>query len=379
MATNKPKAAKVPANIADDVISDIEFSEIVDPENIALDRAIRSFGDAAGAVNVYRQGPGGHRDIVFLFSSLPTEWLTDGPAKIQREYGGGTFRIHMQDSGGQMKINTALKIESLPKKEMPQIVAASGNEGIMAAIHAMTNSIGELAKVVMANRVEPVSPLQTLDGIRAVAEMFRPAQMVSNAPPVPDFMTVIGAAKTLIEISKGMGPELPEGTNAADAALLKGIDLFGKMVDHGRNQQTMQNAQPKQIAAVSANPVAENKQEEVPETLTQEEAEMLIALKVQLKMANRAAESGADPEEFAEDSYGMMPDDMFAQLLHEQWFDALCNVNADCAGYKEWYGKARNKLLAMAREDKILTDAENPVSVPPLPEKSTETNGDTHT
>ena len=79
-------------------------------------------------------------------------------------------------------------------------------------------------------------------------------------------------------------------------------------------------------------------------------------IKMYLKLANYAAKTGQTPDEFAEENYTRIPDNMFELFATDpQWFQYLTNFVPECANFRGWYEQVRNRLIALAKEDGLLT------------------------
>ncbi len=349
------------------VLTDIPLDQLTDPESVAIDRAIKQLGDASASVNIYRQGPSGYRDLTFLFCCLPSEWVADGLPKLQREYGKGIYRIHVQDDGGAMKVNKAIAVEALPNSQKPAAVAASAPSGELALILA---SIAETNKNIaaMVDTVRNAKPMDTLKDVVGMVKMLMPASN-PTATPLQSVQDGLAMAQSLLGVAKSL--QLPSAPAAVDhdgkidvggRAIDRGIDLITRMFEQSaaanvapapRQPKAVQRREPQQPQQIQPQQTGDD--------MTAEDRETLEMIALQLKIANRAAAKGTDAADFAESAYALIPEDVIqAMATDAQWFAYLTNVVPECAPHREWYERVRARVLELATEDGVLTVGQQP-------------------
>jgi hypothetical protein len=355
MAKSKKEST---VEIVDGAVTDVPIEEMVNPETIAIAHAMEQLADNTASVSVYRQGPLGYKDVVFLFHCLPSEWIANGLQRLQKEYGSGTYRVHVQSEDGRIVINRAVKIEALPKAEtVAQPVAVAQDAGLITsitlALAEISKGMQSLAQMIHNQRPDP---MQTLEGIKAVAEIVRPpAQPVA---PATGFREMLDGATALLNLTRSMQPTPPANgeTSASDLALTKGIDLVGKMFEqHLTKQPQPQADQPAQ--ALPQPQIEQPKGDNMPPNLTPQQQSQLRVIRLQLQMANESASSGVDPKEFAKEAYQMIPDEVIAMLANDsQWFETIVQNVPECANFKPWYEMVRTEIVQYATEDGLLSD-----------------------
>lgn len=363
MAKAKPDTTKT--RVAEDVLTDIPIGEIVDPEMIAIETAIRTHGDTGASVTVFRQGPGGYRDLTFLFRCLPSEWLDSGLVRLQSDYGKGTYRLHMQDDSGQMVLNKGIPVEALPRKtDAP--VASAASAAVVSTDPAML-MLGELTRsvsaLVDAMRVQnsPSSGLQQLKEMAGVMKLMMPSQITQGDPVERAFSML----RTVMDITKSMTPAVARdadgNTDVGGLAMVKGLNLLEQMFTRaiagnaGGAAEVLPEANPKAITLQTNDGAV---------ILTDEQAADMEMLRIQLRLANAKAKAGASAVEYAESVYELVPDEVLTTLATDtQWFEKLCVAEPKCRPFKEWYETLRARVVAMAVEDGILTADGQPVTV----------------
>jgi hypothetical protein len=286
-----------------------------DPDSYDLEQIAKTFGSGAYRVKVYVRNPDGRKPClankIFFWKLSPAD---------------------------ERKIKEAVEapIEAKP-------AAQSGND-LREMFTGLATMMQENTKqMIEALRTRETNPMQTLEGIKQLAEIMRPASAAPVAPGM-DIMSTLAVATKLIDLSKGMNPAPllnADGEVSSGAVLMKALDVFG---------QTIAKAQSAQAPGAVEQPAPES-----PQTITvsqQEVDEMNLMFKMQLKMANAKAANGADPEEVANEVWDYAPDDVLNALLTDPlWFAKLCEIEPECAKYQVWYESVRGHLIRFDAED----------------------------
>lgn len=329
---------------------------------------------------VYRIVDEGTKPDAFLFKCKPEDF---DPELIGRRYGTGTYRIkiYVKDEdhpngvirgGGIFPIEMPSGYKPEPLAAPPSASASLGALGepstfermflqMMAEGQKRTEDL--LGAIAKARDVAPPDPLAMMRQVGEVMKSLIP-------PPAPvaagagggDFMTIVNAAKTLLDISKGMAPsaaapddpEAPIGERLFNRAASQVVDLIaaGAAGKLGNGAAPAALAAPETPAA-SAAPVASAAGGA---TIT-EENENMIVFKHSIRQAARAAAAGENPEEYAEDIFGFLSDENIVGFDTPNWFAILAHHVPEVAPHQAWFARVHAKIIALAREDGILPPA----------------------
>jgi hypothetical protein len=259
-------------------------------------------------------------------------------------FGGGQFRVHVRSRTG-IVANRLLKVLGAPiaPAQAPQITQAD----LISAMKEMQRENREaMQSMVLQLRPSETSPINTLDGIAKIAEMFRPQQTAQGGGIVEAFSLMEKA----ISLRDKLTPPAIQADGTVDP-VAGGLALF-------REVRTMiaenKNAPAAAVAPAIAAPIE-------PES---EEAMYDMLIKVKLKKGNALAAAGADYMEFADSIYELMPDDSIVKLATDnEWFAALCAINPETAKHTDWYAKVRAAIVEFASEDGLLQTATETATV----------------
>lgn len=360
----QPKAPAPAVRIAPDAIIDIPEADITDPEIIAIERAVRALGDTGASVNVYRQGPAGYRDLTFLFSCLPSEWLADGMRRLQSDYGKGIYRIHMQDGEGQMVINKAVPVEALPRKEVTaaaQPATPAADASLAAVLLEMQRTNVAILDAIKA-QANPGNALASLKDIAGIVRTLMP-----GTPTGDGMQSTFSNMRAMLDLVKAMQPEgaardADGKVDIGGTAITRGIDLLARVFEQAIAQRGAA-VDPSQVQVLDAprrpQPAGNPSDDEGDDAMIQ-----LEMLKLQLRRANGAAKRNASPDEFADEVYALIPDDVLQNMASDpNWFALVCTAVPECKQYADWYAKLRDALVAIAVEEGVLTQSPQPATV----------------
>ena len=338
-------------DVAEGALIDVPLDQLTNPELTAIDAVLRQFGDQHSMMRVYREGPGGYRDIIFLYECAPSDWIGDGPARLQRDYGKGKYRLHLHNDAGQMVLNKGIQIEAAPRQ--PEKTTAAVPDVFAQALAGVSESMKLMAAAVA--QIQHRDPLQGLTGLKEIAgivkDMMPPVAV--SAPASQSIESTLTLFRTIMDVSKSFAqPVVPrDGEGNVDlqgAALTKGLDLIAKLFE-----QNMQGGARPAVAALPSAPdvqvltdeqIAEAKLPGADVGIT--ESLEMQALKLHLRMANRAAAKNSPPDEYADGIVEMLPDDVFDMLEKDpKWFDYIVGLVPECGQFKSWYERLRVALL----------------------------------
>lgn len=363
MKKQPKKAESLPTDFLDTVITDP--MEAVAPY-------LAQAGVEQYEVNffVYRKVDDGRKPDAFLFKCKPEDFDI---AELGERYGGGMYRIRIyvkdeENPGGVIRGGGLIAVEKPPgfkPRSVPEQpaapVAADGMtafERIVMENMRQSNERFERIMEALAKREEPRDPLSTLEGIRAIAEMFKqPAP--PPAAPASDFRSTLNAARDLLEISGGLGGG--GGGDPESMVLGRGLGVIEKMIDRAASQQQTRGAAGQAAGASDGAPAVIVEQPAAPAATaaTEQESETVLRFRLQMRSACRAAARGEDPEEYAEISFPFVPDaDLKSISENPGWFAVIVQAVPEAAEHQAWFTKARDKLVALWKDSlPPLTDA----------------------
>lgn len=310
---------------------------------------------------VFREGAGGHRDLAFLFSCLPSEWMQGGLERLQRDYGSGKYRVHLQNSERQMVLNRSFSVEALPKKPGEEIVKAP-TDALTAILQRMEDNNRVLLEALRGQRPDSMAGIKEMVGL--VKEMIPQ----HAAPVVASTGLQIADVLGIMKMVQDMSPKGDTGGDPGNHVMNRGIDLVASMFERmGQQPPPMQRPVLRQQAPspVAASVQQQPQPSENPESGDDEMGIMEQMAKLELRRANAKAKANDSAEEYAEEIYERIPDDVLVDMAsNPQWFLSLTGLVPDAAQYQAWHTRVRDKLVAMAGEDGILTKAGPSATVP---------------
>lgn len=285
---------------------------------------------------------------------------------IARKFGSGQYRVkvYVRIPTGQ-KVRKANKVFAWllsPEDEAkrvavlnPPAAATADNSAVLQALGSMNQNLAALIEKVA--HPPAVNPLATLEGIKAIADIIKPAAPVASAASGGDFTTVMNNMRTFMELSRAINPQVPVGedgkTDVAGALLTKGLDIFGRAIEARAGAQSSPAAAAPGLPAPAATAATETPPDD---GLTEEQRDMLLLFKAQLRIANRSAAGGEPPAEFADDAYDMIGAENIKMLQTDAaWFAKICELVPDCQQHAAWYQAVRAELIRIGIEEGDLT------------------------
>lgn len=336
-----------------------EFPQLPPAEHEAEDEALAAVlaslgGDAGSAVRVYRQGPGGYRDVTFITEWLPSEY---SETRLQNEFGGGHFRVHVRKGGGLLK-NVEIKVAPpvRPRSEAVDVMApVKAQLGELAAI------VGQLAQAV-ARQPQPVpQPVQSRREM--LEEMMLMSKIVGgggrrDGEAMDMLVKILEAQKMLGGASGGGGGD--GGEPGTMAVLMEALRTLGPVLQ-ARGAQQMAPAMPApqydpaaplqvdQAAFMQQNAAPASVPPPAPSPSTDQEAEML---KFYINMLINEAAQGANPEPWAMLVAEKLTREQISQLMGApNWFEQLTAFEPKTAHHREWFSDMRSIVFEILSED----------------------------
>jgi len=336
-------------------IDSVQPVEEFTPDDVAVMELIEELGgESTARVRIYRQGKT-YTDITLIHECAPTEF--DPMMLAHPPYNGGEFRIHVRSKNGFIA-NKALKVApaadaitpgvaQLP--QMQQIPQQSQGDILAIVRELVANQNAQTERLIIALKPIEQNPLQTLDGIKEIAKIISPAPPQSDGDSfgktMKMFDTFMGLQERLKPAAKITDDEGEISVPNLLLTMFREFKNMNKSATPGAIAQTP--GTPPEIA-VNANGLTADQQQEIDD--------MQILLQAQLRQANKAAIAKADPAEYAENVYGIMPEDVIQLIGNDPaWFAEIVKIAPACAPHEAWYRAVGEKIKAMGVEDGLLT------------------------
>jgi hypothetical protein len=351
------------------IVEDPEIEQ-ADPSDVQVMELLEELhGDASARLRIYRQGAS-YTDLTLLGECSIEEF--DPMMLAHPPYNGGQFRIHARSASG-IKLNRLLKVAAHPSVQMG--ASAHGGTGLDIAM-LIKDGFAQIAEKFSR---PPENPLNTLQGIKQIAEIIRPPESPKNstAKELMEHLQLMEALRSFAGNGE-RGPFNEDGEIKAGPLLNKAADFFLAAMGKAQEAQaTPAGALPNPAATAPASTATAPNPSPAKSTPSDQE-KALMFFKLQLWSANKSAEAGDDPEEFADQIFSMISDDMLKLIQTDpEWFKKLCEVEPECAKHEEWYKRVRQSLIEAGIEEGVLTAAQKPASVPEPGNKSGPSTGET--
>lgn len=356
MARPKKDALPEIAPDATEMLEEFYNAESLNPALESIKADLQITGDADVTVHVSKLNADENGNEMNVWKGDPDAYDLE---QLAKKFGSGQYRIMVY-----MKIPTGQKVRKLNKimgwilspedeakrkqsQNSPVIQTTDNTGGLVQVLQEMMRDQRATSERMLAAISARPDPMQSM---KEIAEVFK----VLTPQPQPqregsNLNEVLNAAKLIIEIGKGAAPSVPDGAGLEGVALSKGLDIVGKMFERATSQP------PAPVARHAALPNPDS-HEDTSIELTPDQVEQMNMLKLYLGLANSAAKRGVKPDDFANEHYENVPDETLAQLATDpDWFNTLVNVVPNCVNFRGWYEQVKNRLVANAVEDGVLT------------------------
>jgi len=319
------------------------------PEDVAIMDLIEELGgDTNTRIRIYRQGKT-HTDLTLINECSPGEF--DPMLLAHPPYNGGEFRLHARSKSG-IVFNRLLKVAPAADAILPGAAIAhpAQNQDMTGVIREMMAGFqNTMMQAITAMKPVESDPMRSLQGLKELAAIVTPAPVAPVAAP-DTFGSTMKALDMLLSLKDKLAPAAPITDNDGE------ISLPGVLAMAVREfKATRESGNAAMQPALPAPPPLNAEPAEL--TDQQREAiDMNILLNAQLRMANRAAAKNSDAGEYAENIYGLIPEDVLQMIATDpQWFAELVKVAPECAKYPAWYAAIGEKIKALMVEDGLLT------------------------
>lgn len=334
---------------------------IRDQDDAELDEVFSDFPQNEACIQLFRVNAQGGRPM-FLEQLSPAMFSL---AYVTERYGGGRYQAKGRYKDGS-KVRMPFEIEGEPfpvKRVLPgsmnPLEPARPRESA-PALEYMPQPGGDFQTALlgmMKTLLQEVrgSETQMLEKMKLYKELFAPAPQ--KEAPLDQALSML---KQGIELGSSSGGG--EGPNLWLLALDKLKEPLTKIVD------TIQ------VAVTSPRPIAVNPAVPTPAgvapSVTQQEDDMLILLKMVLPSLINGAAKNADPLVYVDFLLDQVPESMYPKLL--EWLerpdclDRLASIEPGIRFQRDWWISLRGQLIAALRGDNGVSALQpEPVGVAP--------------
>lgn len=332
------KAPKRPAAQLD--VPDDDLDDEYSPPDLDFYNKRTELLDAgdSGSIRVYREGPGGYRDLTFVrgfsLSEFEPEMLQAPP------FNGGRFRIHMLGAGrGAMRANFLFKVEPLPGSKPLDGVAAPAAvvDSTATLLAAMQSGFEKIAAALATAHAPAVKQgLGVEDAIKLISAL-------SAIQPPPRSENGLSGLKQLTEImgviEEIRGPVDGDGKVSMLGVVSRALDKIaaplGDVISSVARKKLKEN--PQALAALTG---------DAAEPATGAAMSLDDQLKMFLPMLIAQAAADNDPTTYAEMLLDNMPAAQIRPMIERaDWFDELMKLDPRVAPHREWFNELRELVV----------------------------------
>lgn len=358
----KPPIDELPPDDAELIESD-PMSIKAFADEAALFKALEEIGGepGGGVVKLYREGPGGHRDITFLDEYNAGDFSIKA---VQRDFGAGNYRAHVQRDGGEFVANKGFKVGPPKDGSTPRSLAGAG--GITVNVPGAPGAPGDVVSMfrglmdeqrksfeaILSARTGGGGASQGL-GVKEVIELMATINAMTAktggsgpANPLAMMRDVMDMVKDVKELdgSGGEGRSVSDGIfRVLEKHLPEVIGLVKDARERGGNGPAVIE-QPAAPAALAApNPAAPAAAQPQP---TAEEAQAEMGFMNLLHQLTRAAQADRQHSTYVELVLDELGEVQCAQLACPPgWLGSLSTFAPALAQQKPWCDTFRAELL----------------------------------
>lgn len=308
-----------------------------------------------GEIRVYRQGPGGFKDLEYMEKYPIAEFE---PSMLQRApFYGGLFRIHVRSKDGFLK-NFPFKCTAKEKEISPNAQPASDPAATLAPI---LGAMLEGFKALSAQIAQQAAPAG--GGLKEAVEVL--VQLRSLEPkrePAPDQFAMF---ERFVTLQKQLTPERdpvgPDGEVSDGAIMIEAMRTFGhplgELVKHALNKNGAQAAPPlhgdtPKLAAPALAVVPNPAQSEQPEQPEPEGDDMNLRLAMMKPLFLAMARNNVEVSPYVDMALDAFTDEQIARYLTgPAWKSELLALMPEASEVMPWFERLREGILAALTED----------------------------
>lgn len=330
-----------------------------DPESYDLESLAKKFGSGQYRVKIYVRIPSGH--------------------KVKQAEKLIYWQLGPEDEARYKK---AMKAIDDIANERPALPQQNNMEDMVKLMMAGFNA--SIEKIATLIKPAPENPMNTLQGIREIAAMFKPAPQANEMDGLSKMIMAKAVEKLLDDkpsIVNSDGELSPMGV------LMRGVEVFGDAIAKKKEAENsvtatqftpqggvMMNTPPSPVIETSPMGTGIAAQISQPQVITPEPQmnaspdEINKVILDQSNMACAMAAAGIKPLTFAKSIYELAPDEVIDVLANDSgWFETLCAINPECKKHETWLKECRDLVLKMLDEE----NPEDPETLTTEPEAPT--------
>ena len=418
MATRRPRA-----EIIDDdgdgltpqtaMPIDVPVSHEIDDEELTPAERVRALiGQAASdegtKIKLYRIDPKTPGGMPWCADYTPEEFEAGDLEMIRRQWGAGRYHVRVINRRGiAARVDVTIAEPVNPPAAVAPAIAQ--NSELAQVMRVLAEGQARILDA-LSTRPDPTQEMQRMfalmAGMReAMGLNVAPPPAVAPASPQALLGDLVGAIKTLREISADVNPPAPADPDNPLALVGPIVELV-KVARQNPQPLPMpiapapapilpvtmprQNAParrpnpaprpsvapaPNGVSLPVTQPAAPAAAQPTPQPATEGEtmnpALLMILNEVRALIRDmvQRASVGADIEEAAEILYEKLPDDAFDYLVRDDWFELFAKLAPEVVPHREWFDAVKVRLdEIIAEEDVAADDGETIGEAPPAPD-----------
>lgn len=325
----KPKRPQQSVVVNADDLNDEDY---VPPDFEFHEKRDELIGSGGGTIRVYREGPGGYRDLTFVKGFGLNEFE---PEMLQQEpFGGGRFRIHMRGETG-IKDNFLFKVEPLPG-----VRRAVDQSGTTVSVSNDSAALVAAMQAGFAQLVEKLKPAAPVLGIKEILDIVS----IINKPAAVPANGGLGQLKQLAEFMEVIeSARLPTGKDGEVSIWGVAARAFDKIAEP-LGAVLSEVAKRKLNGAESVPALPAPAAAAAPQVKSEDEMLVLLKSYLPLLIANAAADN--DPATYANMILdAVAPEVLRAYVDRPDWFEVLAPLDPRLATHKEWFTELRECIM----------------------------------
>lgn len=323
-----------------------------DPESYDLESIAKKFGSGQYRVKIYVRIPSGH--------------------KVKQAEKLIYWQLGPEDEARYKKAMKSIDDIANERPAPPQQISMEDLVKLMTAgFNASIEKIATLIKPV------PENPMNTLQGIREIATMFKPAQQANEMDGLSK-MIIAKAVEKLFDDKPSVVNA--DGEVSPMGVLMRGIDVLGDAIVKKKEAENavtatqftpqggvMMNTPPSPVTETQVTTPISQPQVITPKPqMSASPDEINKVILDQSNMACAMAAAGIKPLTFAKSIYELAPDEVIDVLANDPgWFETLCAINPECKKHETWLKECRDLVLKMLDEEN--PDEETLTTAPEAP------------
>lgn len=343
-AARKP-AAVAPIDVPGQVIDLVPPRVDEDDGATALDAVLSELGGIDnGRVGVYRIDRAGGLEYVATLTPDEVQGEASLLEAIRRDYGGGSYRIHVRDAAGLI----ANRRVSIAERKAPD-PSGAGHQ-MVAVMERMQAQFAQALQAMTLAQRPAVSEADAEE--KVLARMQTMANILGTRSSGIDTSVVMETLSQGIELGKQLGGAAAGGQDSTGAVMAESLKAFTAMM-LAQQRAPVRRPVPvpaRQVAAVPPQPVP---QPEGPATTAADGADELAAMRTLLQVVMTGARRESDPELYAELVADQLGDEGVNELLRlPDPVALLVQLEPEADEHRTWLQALADALRVLQEEQR---------------------------